>query len=453
MRVRTKRTRNFIIVLALFLLATCLVLPRGLRRLIQPAASAAGKTFIVDTTSDSADANAGDGVCQTAAGKSSLRAAIEESNAKSGTYTINFNIAGTGLKTITPNSPLPNINYSVTIDGYSQAGASPNTLVNGDNAVLLIELNGTNAGSTAGFNLYGSPITVKGLVINRFAGSGIFSASHDNTFQGNFIGTNASGTAALGNTGNGIDLNGSFAISTNNLFGGTTPAARNVISGNGGFGLWIYSLNPGNGANNLVQGNFIGTNAAGTAALGNIQGGVLVQTNGNTVGATGAVWQIRRAHAMPTAVEDQAHFGMVGITRGQTMRLNIVNLNAPPDADKQLPPDPCRVVLSFRDAAGHPFRNSDGQVIRREVSLQSGQSDFLDLNGDMFGGPSTNADTSMRVQLRPFVRVLTAPPEPDRGGLPPDPCRATMEVFDNASGRTSIFSASFTAPPDPERQQ
>jgi len=169
--------------------------------------------------------------------------------------------------------------------------------------------------------------------------------------------------------------------------------------------------------------------------------------------ATGAVWQIRRAHAMPTAVEDQARFGMVGITRGQTMRLNIVNLNAPPDPDKQLPPDPCRVVLSFRDAAGHPFRNSDGQVIRREVSLQSGQSDFLDLNGVMFGGPSTNADTSMRVQLRPFVRVLTAPPEPDRGGLPPDPCRATMEVFDNASGRTSIFSASFTAPPDPERQQ
>ena len=104
MRDRTKRMRNFIIVLALFLLATCLVLPRGLRRLIQPAASAAGKTFIVDTTSDSADANAGDGVCQTAAGKCSLRAAIEESNAKSGTYTINFNIAGTGLKTITPNS-------------------------------------------------------------------------------------------------------------------------------------------------------------------------------------------------------------------------------------------------------------------------------------------------------------------------------------------------------------
>ena|SRR3989442_15347796 len=68
--------------------------------------------------------------------------------------------------------------------------------------------------------------------------------------------------------------------------------------------------------------------------------------------ATGAVWQIRRAHAnpMPTAVEDQARFGMVGITRGQTIRLNVVNLVTL--SDGQLPPDPCRVVLSFRNSQG-----------------------------------------------------------------------------------------------------
>jgi len=165
--------------------------------------------------------------------------------------------------------------------------------------------------------------------------------------------------------------------------------------------------------------------------------------------ATGAVWQIRRAHAMPTAVEDQARFGMIGLTRGQTMRLNIVNLSQPPDPDKQIPP-PCRVVLSFRDAAGQPIRNSDGQVIRREVSLQSGESAFLDLNADMFGGPSTNADVApARLQLRPFVRVLQAPGDPN---IPP-PCFPTMEVFDNTSGRTSIISAGFVPPPEPGRQQ
>jgi hypothetical protein len=169
------------------------------------------------------------------------------------------------------------------------------------------------------------------------------------------------------------------------------------------------------------------------------------------IAATGTIWEVRRVRAMPSGgFEDQARFGMIGITRGQTMRLNIVNLQSPPEGDKQLPPDPCRVVLSFRNAQGQPFRNSDGQIIRRTVELQAGESAFLDLNADMFSGPpSTNADTTgpARLQLRPFVRT-----DPDRNGLPPDPCRATMEVFDNASGRTSIFSAGFNST-DPDRGQ
>ncbi len=151
--------------------------------------------------------------------------------------------------------------------------------------------------------------------------------------------------------------------------------------------------------------------------------------------ATGAIWEVRRVRA--TSPPEPDRFGMVGITHGQTMRLNIVNLQPPPDNDKQVPP-PCRVVLSFRDAAGQPFRNSDGQIIRREMELQAGESAFLDLNGDMFGGPSTNADTTgpARVQLRPFVRVLRQPPEPDRN-IPP-PCFPTAEVFDNTTLRTTF---------------
>ncbi|MFL6211253.1 MAG: hypothetical protein ACJ74W_20555 [Pyrinomonadaceae bacterium] len=168
-----------------------------------------------------------------------------------------------------------------------------------------------------------------------------------------------------------------------------------------------------------------------------------------SVGA-GALWEVRRVRAAAPPEPDRT-FGMVGITHGQTLRLNVVNLVNP--SGGQLPPDPCRVVLSFRDAAGQPFRNSDGQPIRRTVELQAGQSAFLDLNADMFGGPPTNdAVSSARLQLRPFVRVLQNPPEPDRQA-PPDPCRASMEVFDNASGRTSIFAASFNAPPEPDRQQ
>ena len=166
--------------------------------------------------------------------------------------------------------------------------------------------------------------------------------------------------------------------------------------------------------------------------------------------AMGAVWQIRSVHAIPPP-DPQRSFGMVGITPGQTMRLNVVNLT-PPDPNRQSPPDPCRVLLSFRNAVGEPFTNNDGQPIRRVVELQAGESAFLDLNADVFAPPSTNADVApgpARLQLRPFVRVLT-PPDPNRDGFPPDPCRATMEVFDNTSGRTSIF-AGFQPPPDPER--
>jgi hypothetical protein len=164
--------------------------------------------------------------------------------------------------------------------------------------------------------------------------------------------------------------------------------------------------------------------------------------------AAAGAWQIRRAHAMPTAVEDQASFGMVGITFGQTVRLNIVNLVQP--SDTTLPPGVCRVVLSFRDVNGRPFTDANGQVVRREVSLQSGEAAFLDLNGDLFAPPSTNGVG--RLQMRPFARVVSEPRSP-AGNFPPDPCRATMEVFDNTTGRTTIFSEGFEPPPDPDRGQ
>jgi hypothetical protein len=170
--------------------------------------------------------------------------------------------------------------------------------------------------------------------------------------------------------------------------------------------------------------------------------------------STVTIWEVRRVRAEPPPDPDRTT-GMVGITPGQTMRLNVVNLIPPPDPETNgVPPGPCRVLLSFRNADGQPFTNNNGQPIQRVVELPGGQSAFLDLNADLFSAPSTNADVApgpARLQLRPFVRVLVAPPEPDKQ-LPPGPCRATMEVFDNTSGRTSIF-AGFQPPPDPDRGQ
>jgi predicted outer membrane repeat protein len=79
----------------------------------------------------------------------SLRAAITAANATpngSGPDTIAFAIPGAGVRTIAPDHALPQISEAVTIDGYTQPGASPNTLAVGDDAVILIELDGTNAG-------------------------------------------------------------------------------------------------------------------------------------------------------------------------------------------------------------------------------------------------------------------------------------------------------------------
>ena len=77
-------------------------------------------------------------------GTGSLRWAIGQANANAGADTINFNIPGGGLATITPASQLPDITGPTTINGYSQPGSSPNTLPTGDNAVLRVRLDGTN---------------------------------------------------------------------------------------------------------------------------------------------------------------------------------------------------------------------------------------------------------------------------------------------------------------------
>src|SRR5206468_12532603 len=111
------------------------------------------------------------------------------------------NLTGSGIQTISPASALPSIFAPVVIDGYTQTNSSPNpparahpnTLANADDAVLLIELNGSSAGSVSGITLGNSAAsrsTVRGLVINRFLGRGIDLAQVTNcVIEGNFIGT------------------------------------------------------------------------------------------------------------------------------------------------------------------------------------------------------------------------------------------------------------------------
>src|ERR1043165_1014791 len=80
---------------------------------------------------------------------------------------------------------------------------------------------------------------------------------------------------------------------------------------------------------------------------------------------------------------DPPGFGMVGITLGQTLRISIVN-TAPAPTEVETPPDPCRAVMTFRDAEGNPLLNANGQPVRRVVLLRGGQAASLDLNADNF---------------------------------------------------------------------
>lgn len=103
-----------------------------------------------------------------------------------------------------------------------------------------------------------------------------------NTIEGNYIGTDAGGTLDLGNAGHGVFVE----RARNNTIGGTAAGAGNLISGNDGDGVQLVNSS-GAAGNNLVQGNRIGVNAAGTAKLGNARYGVLIDGQStNTVGGT-----------------------------------------------------------------------------------------------------------------------------------------------------------------------
>ena len=238
-----------------------------------------GATFTVNRIGDAADLNLANAACDvssTTGNQCTLRAAIQEANDTPGPDTINFNIASTS-KTIAPATPLPPITEQVTINGYSQANAVVNTNATGNNAVLKITLDGVNAGADAdGLVIQGNDSLIRGLVIQRFDGSGIEITGNRNVIAGNLIGTNLAGTESRENT-TGVTVRGS-----ENVIGGTTRASRNLISGNDAYGVEIRDAAA---TGNNVRNNYIGTNKAGTAALGNgSHGVVIVFAPNNTIG-------------------------------------------------------------------------------------------------------------------------------------------------------------------------
>jgi parallel beta-helix repeat protein len=212
--------------------------------------------FVVTTTADG--------------GAGTLRQAIADANRAAGLDSIHFAI-GSGVKTISPRTSLPTLTDPVVLDATTQPGYAGRP---------LIELSGAEAGTTSsvsGLTVSAGGSTVRGFVINRFSANGIaVTGRGGNTVAGNWIGTDATGTSAAPNAGQGV-----FVQSNANVIGGLVASDRNVISGNVKNGVQLYTTATGN----HVRGNYIGTNAAGSAAVPNQKCGVSIYAaRGNVIG-------------------------------------------------------------------------------------------------------------------------------------------------------------------------
>jgi len=269
------------------------------------AASAQADTFTVTNAANS--------------GAGSLRQAILNANAMQVTagtlcapHTIEFAIPGAGPHTIQPMSALPGFDIAITIDGYSQPGAVQNSLFDGDNAILKIEVDGSLAGPVNGFTMRvksstlcsGTGSVIRGLVINRFGGAAIAVGEGPCTvgipcqvgnirIAGNFIGTDVTGMLARGNGAAATSAalrfdKGSLHVIVGDEdanVGGPSqflPQSRNVISGNLGDAVAMSSTSSmpiDLSASHVVRSNYIGVAADGVSALPNAGRGITAGLN------------------------------------------------------------------------------------------------------------------------------------------------------------------------------
>jgi parallel beta-helix repeat protein len=320
---------------------------------VSPVQVAHAATFVVNDTGDGGDSSLLDGVCNDGAGHCTLRAAIEQANYVNDTDLIQFS----GNLTIVLGSTLPTITEPVTIDGTghtivinANAAAGNGFTINADNVtirglqltnpqgdgiyssgdsnilikdMLLVGTGGADDGiyinnatnvtiedsfiygfTENGINILGGSTnvvidsnyvgiqsdgttdngnTLKGIRVssspsvtitdNLISGNddgGIYvagAASVGTTITGNYIGTNAAGTAAVGNTGQGIQVSNA----PDTQIGGNTSVERNIISGNSSSGVYVSGTDS---AGTMIQGNYIGTDWEGEATIPNALSGV-----------------------------------------------------------------------------------------------------------------------------------------------------------------------------------
>jgi trimeric autotransporter adhesin len=202
-------------------------------------------------------------------GKGSLRTAMSAAEVTDTRDEILFEIPGEGVHTIALDVALPVISKPLTIDGYSQLGANPATEDSPAEPKIVIDA----ANVARGLDVGGDDIEIRGLVVKNAQEDGIVVDGRANTIAGNHIGTNATGDDARPNDRYAVSVAGG-----DNVIGGPDPEDRNVISGS------LFQVIVTDGSGNVVEGNRIGTNAAGTARLSGGTGvGVLLGSSGDSL--------------------------------------------------------------------------------------------------------------------------------------------------------------------------
>lgn len=243
-------------------------------------------------------------------------------NAQSGVYLLDSATTGNAIQGNYIGTDVSGaLNLSNAADGVTISGAVSNQIGgasagvrnvisgNAGRGVLIIGAS-SRSNSVAG-NFIGTDVNGQAKLPNQLGGVEIFNASSNvigsltaagrnvisgnqlsgvslndsnataNLVIGNFIGTDASGSNALGNSRSGVFISG---VSSNTI-GGVEAGARNVISGNGEHGLWLLDARA---RGNSIRGNYVGTDVNGNRRVGNANSGIRLETPANFIGGTNA---------------------------------------------------------------------------------------------------------------------------------------------------------------------
>ena len=248
----------------------------GVALLMAVSCTAIAETYIVSNTNDD--------------GPGSLRQALADANAHPNS-TVVFQI-GTGHQKIRPLTGFGIV--AGTIDGTTQPGYA---------GTPLIEIDGSLLGGGSCIGAYWG--VIRALAINRCSWSAV-ELGDGGAIRASFVGTDVTGTIALGN-GRGIQVSGGATT-----IGGSAPGDGNLISGNV-YGIYVQNQS-------TIQGNRIGTDAAGMASLPNVNAGIFVWADNVTIGGP-----------LPEAgnlISGNTQYGIEVYASGTTIQNNVIGPDA-----------------------------------------------------------------------------------------------------------------------------